>query len=368
MDISEKLEILASSAKYDASCASSYSYINRTKKTVISGICHSWSRDGRCISLLKILYTNICEFDCGYCINRKSNNIKRAIFNPDEICILTSEFYKRNYIKGLFLSSAIFKNPDFTMELMINTIKKLRKDYNFNGYIHTKIIPGCCDKLILEAIKNSNRVSVNIELSDSKKLFDLTSKQKDMIIKPMKYARDKINEIYEKKPYGGQSTQIIVGAINDTDKEILELSNSLYTKMNLKRVYYSAFINVNNDKRLNQITNPPLLREHRLYQADWLLRIYGFRVDEIFPKNIYNLKEEIDPKLEWAIRNIDLFPIEITKASFEELIRVPGIGIRKAKKIINERKHTIFDEKALEKLKIPKKAINFITIKGKFYG
>lgn len=368
MELLEKLEILAASAKYDASCASSYSYLNGNKRYTIPGMCHSWSSDGRCISLLKILYTNICEFDCAYCINRKSNNIKRTAFTPDDICYLTTEFYNRNYIEGLFLSSAIMRNPDFTMELMIRTIKKLRKEYNFKGYIHFKIIPGCDEKLIEEAIKYADRVSVNVELSNSKKLSEITSKEKEMIIKPMRYARDKIFELYEKKAHGGQSTQLIIGAIEETDRRILELSVNLYSKMKLKRVYYSAFVNVNNDPRLLNIDSPPLLREHRLYQADWLLRIYKFKLDEIV-KQDKNLRQDIDPKTDWALRNLDLFPIEITKASYEELIRIPGIGIRGAKKIINERKYSKIDIDSFKKLKLSiKKAINFITINGKFYG
>lgn len=369
MELKEKLEILSASAKYDASCASSLSYIKGTRKYSIPGLCHSWSSDGRCISLLKILYTNICEFDCAYCINRRSNNIKRAIFTPDEICYLTNEFYKRNYIEGLFLSSAIFKNPDFTMEMMIKTVEKLRKVYQFKGYIHLKIIPGCSLKLIDKAIVYANRVSVNIELSDSKKLYDITLKERDMILKPMRYARDKIGEMYEKKPYGGQSTQLIVGAIDETDKEILTLAQNLYSKMNLKRVYYSAFVNVNNDLRLNNISQPPLLREHRLYQADWLLRVYGFKLDEIFDDKTKDLRYDIDPKTAWALKNLDIFPVDITTASFEKLIRVPGIGIRGAKKIVQERKYSTLDVNSLKRMRISlKKAINFITIKGRFFG
>ena len=369
MDLKEKLSILAASAKYDASCASSFSYIKGEKKYSIPGICHSWSSDGRCISLLKILYTNICEFDCAYCINRKSNNIKRASFTSDEICYLTTEFYKRNYIEGLFLSSAILKNPDYTMEMMINTVKDLREKHSFRGYIHLKIIPGCDEKLIEKAVTYASRVSVNIELSDSKKLYEITSKSREMILRPMRYTRDKINEIYEKKPYGGQSTQLIVGAIDDDDKTILTLAEKLYSNMDLRRVYYSAFINVNNDSRLNQTSNPPLLREHRLYQADWLLRVYGFRLSDIFDDDTKNLRYDIDPKTHWAIKNLDIFPIDITTASYEELIRVPGIGIRGAKKIINERKYSRLDLESLKRMRISlKKAINFITIKGKFFG
>lgn len=368
MDLKEKLEILSASARYDASCASSFYSNNKKIKSTIPGICHSWSADGRCISLLKILMTNICEFDCAYCINRKSNSVKRAYFTPDEICKLTTEFYKRNYIEGLFLSSAVMKNPNYTMEIMIQTIKKLREEYFFKGYIHLKIIPGSDEKLIQQAIKYADRISINIEFSDSQKLFELTEKKKEMILKPMKYARDVINEEYKNKFHGGQSTQLIVGAIDETDRKILNLSQHLYSKINLKRVYYSAFINVNSDPRLASFSTP-ILREHRLYQADWLIRVYGFRLDEIFGREEENLKKEIDPKTYWALKNYNLFPLEITKASYEELIRVPGIGIRGAKKIINERRYSTLDINSFKKLRINmKKAINFITLNGKFYG
>jgi len=367
MEILEKLEILANSAKYDASCASSKSSLN--KKYKFAGICHSWSGDGRCVSLLKILLTNICEFDCAYCINRKSNNIKRAIFTPDEICYLTNEFYKRNYIEGLFLSSSIIKNPNFTMELMIKTIEKLRKEYNFRGYIHTKIIPGSDEELVKKAIIYSDRVSVNIELPDSNKLpLICPDKKREMIISPMMKAKKIIENIYEDRPYGGQSTQLIIGATSDTDYKIINLAKNLYEKIKLKRVYYSAFINVNNDERLPAINNPPLLREHRLYQADWLIRVYGFKPEELIDDN-KNLNYSLDPKTEWALKNLNLFPIEINSASYHQLIRVPGIGLRGASKIIKARKFSKLDISDLKKLKISiKKAIYFLTFNGKYYG
>ena len=367
MEILEKLEILANSAKYDASCASSKSSQNR--RYGFAGICHSWSGDGRCISLLKILLTNICEFDCAYCINRKSNNIKRAIFKPDEICYLTTEFYKRNYIEGLFLSSAIIRNPDFTMELMVKTIEKLRKEYNFRGYIHTKIIPGCDDKLIKKAVIYSDRVSVNIELPDSNKLSIICpDKKREMIINPMIKTRDLIEDIYDGKPYGGQSTQMIIGATDDSDFKIINLAKSLYEKLNLKRVYYSAFINVNTDPRLPALKTPPLLREHRLYQTDWLIRVYKFKPDEIFDGD-ENLNYSFDPKTAWALKNLELFPVEINTVSFEELIRVPGIGIKGAKKIIKARKYSKLDINDLKKLRIStKKSVYFLTFNNKYYG
>ncbi len=368
MEILKKLEILANSAKYDASCASSKSSL-LGKTRGFSGICHSFSADGRCISLLKILLTNICEFDCRYCINRKSNNIKRTSFTPDEICYLTAEFYKRNYIEGLFLSSAIMRSVNYTMDLMIQTVKKLRKEYDFRGYIHLKILPGCDKRFIDEAVIYADRISVNIELPDSSKFNEICpDKTKEMILGPMLYARDKIYERYEKKIYGGQSTQLIIGATTDSDYKILNLASSLYSKVKLKRVYYSAFINVNNDEKLPAISNPPLLREHRLYQADWLIRVYKFKIDEIVDKDT-NLNILLDPKTEWALKNLDFFPVEINKASYEELIRVPGIGIRGARKIIKARRYSRICLEDMKKLGLStKKSIYFLTFNGKYYG
>lgn len=370
MELKEKLEILANSAKYDASCASSLSYFSdNNSKTVAPGICHSWSSDGRCISLLKILLTNYCEFDCKYCINRKSNNIKRTAFTPDEICYLTTEFYKRNYIEGLFLSSAIIKNPDTTMELMIKTVKKLRTEYNFKGYIHLKIIPSASSLLIDEAIKYANRISINIELPDSNKFKDICpNKTKEMILKPMIYAKNKLEEMYYGKYHGGQTTQMIIGATDDSDYKILNLSANLYNKINLKRVYYSAFINVNQENTLPVTKETNFLREHRLYQADWLLRIYGFKINEILNEN-ENLNLSFDPKTQWAFKNMDFFPVEINKARFDELIRIPGIGITSAKKIIKARKYSKLKFEDFKKLRISmKKAKYFITVDGKYYG
>ncbi|NLI09186.1 MAG: putative DNA modification/repair radical SAM protein [Elusimicrobia bacterium] len=375
MELTEKLEILANSAKYDASCASSGS--DRKGGAIgsahISGICHSWSSDGRCVSLLKILLTNICEYDCAYCVNRKSNNIKRTAFSAEEICKLTLEFYKRNYIEGLFLSSAVLKNPDFTMELMIKAVKKLRKEYNFSGYVHFKVIPGADLKLVREASLYADRISVNIELPDHKSLERLCpEKNKESVFKPMKYAADLIMESKKSKflklAPAGQSTQLIVGADENSDYKILNLSQWLYKKIYLKRVYYSGFVKVNSDNRLPAIKDPPLIREHRLYQADWLLRFYEFKANELLDEN-ENLNLSLDPKTAWALKNMDRFPVEINKADYQTLLRVPGIGIISAKKIIKARKFTNITLGGLKNMGISlKKAIYFITLNGKYYG
>lgn len=373
MGIYEKLEILANSAKYDASCASSGSQRKSSMGTThIAGICHSWAGDGRCISLLKVLLTNYCEFDCSYCINRKSNNIKRAMFKPDELARLTVEFYKRNYIEGLFLSSAIIRNPDYTMELMLKVVKKLRNEYNFGGYIHFKIIPGCDSKLIEEASLFADRVSVNIELPNKTSLTKFCpQKTKETIFNPMKYTSNLILQSKDNKKRqlvpAGQSTQIIIGMDESSDYTILNLAEWLYSKLFLKRIYYSAFVRVNDDTLLPSI-EPPILREHRLYQADWLLRFYKFNVNEIIVEN-QNLDLRFDPKTAWALRNLERFPVDINKSDYEMLLRIPGIGVTSAKKIIKARKFANIRFEDLRKLRIPlKKAINFITINGKYYG
>lgn len=375
MELLEKLEILANSAKYDASCASSGSQRKGGNfgSAHISGICHSWSGDGRCVSLLKILLTNICEYDCAYCINRKSNNVKRTAFSSDEICRLTVEFYRRNYIEGLFLSSAVLKNPDFTMELMIKAVKKLRCEYGFCGYIHLKVIPGCDLKLVKEASRLADRVSVNIELPDHKSLERLCpEKNKESVFKPMKYAAGLIMESKKSKTLkmapAGQSTQLIVGADENTDSKILNLAQWLYGKIYLKRVYYSGFVRVNEDNRLPVIKDAPLLREHRLYQADWLLRFYEFSAQELLSDG-ENLNLAFDPKTSWALKNLDRFPVEINKADYQTLLRVPGLGILSAKKIIKARKFTNITMEGLRNMGISlKKAVYFITLNGKYYG
>lgn len=380
MDILNKLKILADSAKYDASCSSSGS--NRKNKNngigngSVAGICHSWAADGRCISLLKILFTNSCIYDCKYCINRCTNDVKRATFTPQEVVDLTINFYKRNYIEGLFLSSAVIKSPDYTMELLVKTITILRNEYNFNGYIHCKTIPGCSQELIDKLGILVDRLSINIELpsNDSLKLL-APQKEKNDILKPMTYISNniKINKL-EKSKFkpnfvpAGQTTQLIVGATPESDLKILKLSEGLYKKLSLKRVYYSAYVSINNDKNLPTLSSPPMLRENRLYQADWLLRYYGFKADELLDETHPNFNHILDPKCDWALRNIDKFPIEINKADYFTLLRIPGIGVISAKKIIRARCEFLLNFDALKKLGVVlKRAKYFITCKGKYY-
>ena len=370
-DIYEKMEILANSAKYDVSCSSSGVETNYKKgelgATHNSGICHTFTADGRCVSLLKVLLTNICIYDCAYCINRVSNDIPRAVFTPRELADITINFYKRNYIEGLFLSSGIVKNEDHTMTLLLNTLKILRYEYRFNGYIHVKLIPGSSMELVEEIVKLASRVSSNIELPSDKSLKLLApNKTKEKVLQPLKYARD-LSLAKEKKPIG-MSTQLIVGATPESDRDILKLSSALYDKALLKRVYYSAYIPVNDHKNLPSIiTKPPLLREHRLYQADWLLRFYDFSWDEIVTDEFPNLDEELDPKTFWALNNLKYFPMEINTASKEELLRIPGIGARGVIKILNARRFKTLNFDDLKKLKISlKKAKYFITCKKEF--
>ena len=378
MDIFEKLKILSDSAKYDASCSSSGSNRRNSSSGIgngnISGICHSWGADGRCISLLKILFTNACIYECKYCINRCSNNVKRATFTPREVADLTINFYRRNYIEGLFLSSAVIKSPDYTMELLINTISILRNEYNFNGYIHCKTIPGCSKELIDKLGSMVDRMSINIELPSNNSLKLLApQKEKTGILTPMSYVSNKmkLNKLEKRKENfipAGQTTQLIIGATPESDLKILKLSESLYKKLSLKRVYYSAYISVNNDKNLPTLESPPLLRENRLYQADWLLRFYGFKADELLSETHPNFNNVLDPKCEWALRNLDKFPIEINKANYFTLIRVPGIGVISSKKIIKARRNFDLNFDSLKKLGIVlKRAKYFITCKGKYY-
>ena len=327
MTLKEKLEILADSAKYDASCSSSGS-ARKNKgglgNGAISGICHSFSSDGRCISLLKILMTNCCVFDCKYCVNRKSNVVKRAIFEPDEIAMLTVNFYKRNYIEGLFLSSGIIRDPDYTMEKMIEAISLLRNKYHFHGYIHAKAIPGASPILVQKLGRLVDRLSANIELPTENGLKLLApDKNTGKVMDIMGLIKEKRGRNFTP---AGQSTQMIIGATNESDFDILHQSSSLYQKYSLKRVFYSAYISVNKDKLLpvNQI--PPLKRENRLYQADWLLRFYRFRVEDLLSPDQPNFNVLLDPKADWALRHMNEFPKEINKASYYELLRVPGIG------------------------------------------
>lgn len=369
MTLEEKLKILADSAKYDASCSSSGSTRKNTGgigNAAVNGICHSFASDGRCISLLKILMTNACIYDCKYCINRRSNNVPRAIFTPEEICEITINFYKRNYIEGLFLSSAIIKSPDYTMERLIETIYLLRYKYKFNGYIHAKAIPGASPYLIKKLGSLVDRLSTNIELptDTSLKILAPDKKTKD-INNSMITIRNNISKTFAP---AGSSTQMIIGATKDSDKDILEKSANMYKYFHLKRVFYSAYIPVNQDKMLPSISIPPLKRENRLYQADWLLRFYKFRVDELFDNN-NNFNYLVDPKTDWALRHLEEFPKEINKVSFNELIRIPGIGITSAKKIVSARKVFKIEFKDLKNMGVSlKRAKYFITCNNKYFN
>lgn len=384
MNIDEKLNILSAAAKYDVSCSSSGSKRKNLNNGIgnaeNSGICHSFTADGRCISLLKILLTNYCIYNCKYCVNASTKDVPRSMFTPDEIVSLTINFYKRNYIEGLFLSSAIFKTPNYTMELLLNVVKKLRIEEKFNGYIHLKAIPGADEALIKEAGKYADRMSVNIELPSASSLKLLApQKNKENILSPMSTIKNSILENKDLKKNikstplfvpGGQSTQLIVGATPESDYKILNLSENLYNRFNLKRVYYSAYVPViKNDKVLPNIIHPPLVREHRLYQADWLLRFYGFKAKELLKDENDSFDLNFDPKTSWALSNIDNFPIEINKASYDTLLRIPGIGVRSARRILITRKVHSLKFEDLKKLGIVlKRAKYFITCKGKYYG
>ena len=332
--------------------------------------------DGRCISLLKILMSNACIYDCKYCINRCTNSVKRATFTPREIADLTIAFYKRNYIEGLFLSSAVIKNPDYTMEHLYEAIFILRKEYNFNGYIHVKTIPGASKELIDKLGLLVDRTSINIELpsNDSLKLL-APQKEKVGILTPMQYISKEISiSKQEKSKYkekfvpAGQTTQLIVGATPETDLKIMKLSESLYNKLSLKRVYYSAYVSINEDSNLPALSSPPLLRENRLYQADWLIRFYGFKIDDLLDETHPNFHTMLDPKCDWALRNLQHFPVEINKADYNTLLKVPGIGVISAKRIISARREFNLTFENLKKLGIVlKRARYFITCNGKYY-
>ena len=381
MDIMEKLKILSAAARYDVACTSSGvdrgGARGKTGNAVAAGICHSFSADGRCISLLKVLMSNDCVYDCKYCLSRTSNDISRTSFTPRELAELTMNFYRRNYIEGLFLSSAVVKNPDYTMEQMIEAIAIIRNQYRFNGYIHVKAIPGANERLTEWMGLLADRMSVNIELPSQSSLKALApQKNAEKILRPMRQISDGIIQskselaIYRHAPSfvpAGQSTQMIIGATKDTDYTILKLSEGLYNKYKLKRVFFSAYTPVVSDPLLPALTSaPPLLHEHRLYQADWLMRFYGFKADEIVDPRHPNMNLSIDPKCNWALRHMEQFPIEINKASFENLLRVPGIGVTGAKKIIRARKDTILDFVSLKKLGIVlKRAKYFVLCKGK---
>ena len=374
----KRLAILADAAKYDVSCSSSGSKRSYKKGEIgnasFSGICHSFTQDGRCISLLKILMSNDCVFDCAYCQNRRSNDVPRATASPEEICELVMEFYKRNYIEGLFLSSAIIKNPNNTMELLYETVKKLRKEYKFNGYIHVKGIPSV-DKLLIEKTGFlADRMSFNIELPTEKSLKLLApQKNKNAIITPMKMLA---TERYFDSPFkrrkdflpAGQTTQMIVGASPEPDSHILKLTEYMYKNYRLKRVYYSSYQPTNFNTSLLPVLPVPKIREHRLYQADWLLRFYGFNADEITDDG-GNLPENYDPKCAWALRNLDRFPIEINRADMADLLRVPGIGVRSALRIRSARRYAKLTFEDLVKMRVVmKRAVHFITCNGKFFG
>ncbi len=379
MNSEEKLAICAMSARYDVSCSSSGSSRPNNGGTgngTIAGCCHSWADDGRCISLLKVLQSNACSHDCAYCINRRTNDIPRATFEPEELAKLVMEFYRRNYIEGLFLSSAVVGTPDYSMELMLRTVTLLRKKYRFNGYIHIKVMPGASRVLIDRAGFLADRISANIELPTSKGLELLApDKHPKLVMGSIRDISGKIREISDTRKKiqstpmyapAGQSTQLIVGATSDSDKTIISLSESLYDKLSLKRVYYSAFIPVVKDTRLPALVNPPLKREHRLYQADWLLRFYGFRAGELLDDSHPDLELECDPKVSWALRHYGFFPLEVNRASYEELLRVPGIGVKSAQRIVRARRHCTLDEQGLKRLGVVlKRAKYFLTCAGK---
>ncbi len=381
MSIMDKLNILADAAKYDVSCSSSGSSRRGDGKgignTVKAGLCHSFAADGRCISLLKILFTNECIFDCKYCMNRRSNDVPRASFTPDEVCELTMEFYRRNYIEGLFLSSGILYSPNYTMELICQTVYKLRTVYRFQGYVHVKAIPGADPALVRKAGFLADRISVNLELATAESLKKLApNKHRKNILGPMKQIQNGIiqsrNEVvlYDHAPRfceAGQSTQMIVGATPESDYQIMAVAESLYQKFSLKRVYYSAFVNVNQDKDLPALPGgPPLLREHRLYQADWLLRFYDFTVDELLTQDRPNFNMMIDPKADWAVRHLELFPVEINRADYHLLLRIPGIGVKSAKRIVSARRFGALTFEDLKKIGVVlKRALYFITCGGR---
>lgn len=375
----EKLSILADAAKYDVSCSSSGS--NRKNKNkglgnAGAGICHTYTEDGRCVSLLKILLTNHCIFDCAYCVSRRSNDVKRAAFTVQEVVDLTINFYRRNYIEGLFLSSGIFKNADYTMERLVSIAKKLRTEHNFNGYIHLKTIPAASPELLDEAGLYADRLSVNLEIptEDGLKLLAPEKNRKDMI-EPMQHLKDRIIERKDERKViksspsfapAGQSTQMIIGASGETDRQIISLAQNYYQNYKLKRVYYSGYVPISMDKRLPNIgTQVPTARENRLYQSDWLMRFYGFEANEIVSEAQPLLDLDVDPKLGWALRNMDQFPIDINRAAYNLILRIPGIGVGSAKKIIAARRFGALDMEHLKKLGIAvNRAKYFIVCRG----
>ena len=381
LSIQEKLEILSDAAKYDVACTSSG--VDRKGKagmlgnTVAAGLCHSSAGDGRCISLLKILFTNQCIYDCKYCINRCSNDVVRTAFTPDEVCTLTMEFYRRNYIEGLFLSSGILYSADYTMDLIYQTLKKLREVYRFNGYIHVKAIPGADPVLIEKVGFLADRMSINLELPTADGLKKLApGKSRSKILTPMRQIQRGITankfELmeYKRTPSfvpAGQSTQMIVGATPENDYQMMMVAEALYQNYDLKRVFYSAFVPVNEDSSLPALPGgPPLLREHRLYQADWLLRFYGFKASELLTEDRPNFNVFLDPKCDWALRHLELFPVEINRADYYTLLRVPGMGVKSVKRIIAARRQGLLDFESLKKMGVVlKRAMYFITCSGR---
>lgn len=396
VDTTAKLALLADAAKYDVACTSSG--IDRDARmgalgnATAAGICHSFSADGRCITLLKVLFTNVCAFDCAYCASRCSNDVPRASFRPRELADLTMEFYRRNYIEGLFLSSGVLKSPDYTTERIIECLRILREEYGFRGYIHAKAVPGTSSDLLAALGLLADRISVNMELPSSESLELLCpNKTRDSIVAPMRQIREGIAEdrdtralmrrdacyMTQRRPArktrafapAGQSTQMIIGATPETDFQILNLSSSLYKTMHMKRVFFSAYLSVNEDGRLPQGNAVQLDREHRLYQADWLMRFYKFDAAELIDEGQPFLATDIDPKANWAVNHLDRFPVEVNTAPYEELLRVPGIGVRGAKAIVGARRATALGEAELRKLGVAyKRARFFITCQGRYQG
>jgi len=376
-NILKKLQILADAAKYDASCASSG--VNRTNRpggvgsAQATGVCHSFADDGRCISLLKVLYSNACIYDCAYCVNRRSNDVQRVSFTPTELAELTIEFYRRNYIEGLFLSSAVVGGPDYTMEHMVRVVRDLREKHRFNGYIHMKSIPGASRELVEQAGRHADRLSVNIEIPSESSLKRLApEKDHQSVYTPMRYIREGVLRSREERAKyrlapkfapAGQSTQMIIGASGERDREILLLSSLLYSGPELRRVYYSGFIPVNgNDPRLPALQKPPLVRENRLYQADWLMRKYFFAAEEILDPAQPDLDLEIDPKLAWALRHPHLFPLDVNRADYREILRVPGIGMVSAQRIIAARRVRRLGSEHLKALGVVMKRARFFLV------
>ncbi len=377
-DVFDKLKILAEAAKYDVSCSSSGTVRSNQKGGVGNtvggiGVCHSFAADGRCISLLKIMLTNFCIYDCAYCINRRSNDRPRATFSVSELVDLTMEFYRRNYIEGLFLSSGVVRNPDYTMERLVKVAKDLRTVHRFNGYIHLKSIPGASSELIREAGLYADRLSVNIEIPNEQSLQRLApEKTFKSIFQPMQFIRQHAIESSEERKHfrsaprfapAGQSTQMIVGATPENDNDILKLSSALYTQHTMRRVYYSGYISVNAyDKRLPALKQPPLIRENRLYQADWLMRFYHFKVNEIVDEAYPNLDLEVDPKLAWALRHPELFPIDINTADYEMILRIPGIGVKSATLICSSRRFSRLGFYELKKIGVVMKKAQYFIV------